>query len=96
MLYGTEFTEKKRKIREPELITREESSSHIKKKMTSRQVFVTEVSEGIISSKAQNLPGEKKTQEIDRILMRQKISKKLEPRAQEMWYIFCLLFQNVL
>lgn len=65
--------------------------------MTSRQVFVTEVSEGIISSKAQNLPSEKKkSQEIDRILMRQKISKKLEPRAQEMWYIFCLLFQNVL
>lgn len=60
MLYGTEFNEKERKIREPEHITREESTSHIKKKMTSKQVFVTEVSEGIISSKAQNLPGEKK------------------------------------
>ena len=60
MLYGTEFNEKKRKIREPEHITRGESSSHIKKKMTSRQVFVTEVSEGIISSKVQNLPSEKK------------------------------------
>ena len=82
MLYGTEFNEKKRKIREPEHITREESTSHIKKKMTSKQVFVTEVSKGIISSKAQNLPGEKKkSQEIDRILMRQKISKELDPRA---------------
>lgn len=51
--------------------------------MTSKQVFVTEVSEGIISSKPQNLPGEKKkkSQEIDRILMRQKMSKELKPRV---------------
>lgn len=50
--------------------------------MTSKQVFVTEISEGIISSKPQNLPGEKKkSQEIDRILMRQKMSKELKPRA---------------
>lgn len=82
MLYGPKVNEK-RKIREAEYITREESTSHIKKKMTCKQVFVTEVSECIISSKPQNLRGgeKKKTQEIDRILMRQKMSKEPKPRA---------------
>ena len=59
MLYGPNVNIK-RKIREAEYITREESTSHITKKMTRKQVFVTEVSEGIISSKTQNFRGGKK------------------------------------
>lgn len=36
--------------------------------MTSKQVFVTEVSEGIISSKPQNLPGEKKKKNLKKLI----------------------------
>lgn len=42
-------------------------------------------------------PWWKKSQEIDRILMRQEMSKELGQRAQEQWNIFLVyFFQDVL
>lgn len=66
--------------------------------MTSKQVFVTEVPEGIISSKPQNLPGEKKKKNLKKLI---EFSKTENVQGAETKGIrgvlhFCLLFQNVL